>query len=152
MLEVGVKAPEFCLKDQDGNAHCLKDYLKQGKTVVLYFYPEDDTPGCTCEANEFTAISSSFAGKNAVVLGVSQNSIESHKRFEEKYGLGITLLSDPEKKVIGDYGVWGDKKLFGVPYKGLIRSTFVIGKNGKIILAFSNVKPEGHAKDVLEKI
>lgn len=152
MLKVGDKAPDFCLPDQNGETHCLKDYLKKGNTVVLYFYPKDDTPGCTCEANEFTAIAKSFAGKKAVVLGVSADSVQSHKKFEEKYKLKIPLLSDTGRKTCEAYGVLRGISFFGKKITTISRSTFIIAKNGRIMLAFESVNPKGHAEEVLQKI
>ncbi len=154
MLKEGDKAPEFCLKgiDEKGEEKefCLKDFL--GKKVVLYFYPKDNTPGCTQEACDFRDNIARVKEKGAVVLGVSPDSINSHKKFFEKYGLNFPLLSDPEKKVAESYGAYGEKKMYGKVTKGIIRSTFIIDEKGKIKKAFYNVKVKGHVDKVIENL
>ena len=143
-----MKAPEFCLKGIDGEGKeievCLRDL--RGKWVVLYFYPKDNTPGCTVEAKEFSELLPEFEKLGAVVIGISKDSVESHKRFREKHGLKVILLSDPEAKVIKTYGAWG-KKFRG---EGTIRSTFIIDPEGNIVWEKKNVRARGHAAKVLE--
>ncbi len=154
MLKEGDKAPDFCLKgiDEKGEEKefCLKDFL--GKKVVLYFYPKDNTPGCTQEACDFRDNIERIKEKGAVVLGVSPDSINSHKKFFEKYGLNFPLLSDPDKKVAESYGAYGEKKMYGKVTKGIIRSTFIIDEEGKIKKAFYNVKVKGHVDKVIENL
>ncbi len=154
MLKEGDKAPEFCLKgiDEKGEEKefCLKDFL--GKKVVLYFYPKDNTPGCTQEACDFRDNIARIKEKGAVVLGVSPDSINSHKKFFEKYGLNFPLLSDTDKKVAESYGAYGEKKMYGKVTKGIIRSTFIIDEEGKIKKAFYNVKVKGHVDKVIENL
>ncbi len=146
-LAEGSKAPDFTLPDQDGKDVSLKDY--SGKWLVLYFYPKDDTPGCTIEAKDFTAIMGKLTKMGAAVAGVSPDSVKSHCKFIEKYGLKIALLSDPEKKVVKKYGAWGVKKMYGKESEGLVRSTFLISPEGKVARAWNRVKAEGHAEEVL---
>lgn len=148
MLEAGKKAPDFELPDQDGVMHKLSDYA--GKKVILYFYPKDNTPGCTKQACGFSERYPQFAEKGAVILGVSKDSVASHKRFEEKYGLAFTLLADPERKVIEAYDVWKEKKLYGKTYMGITRSTYVIDEEGTIIKTFEKANPATNAQDILE--
>lgn len=138
MLEIGTKAPEFTLPDQNGELHSLKDY--RGKKVILYFYPKDNTPGCTKQACGFSERLPQFFEKNAVILGVSRDSVASHKRFEEKQGLGFTLLSDTERKVIEAYDVWKEKKNYGKVSMGVVRTTYLIDEDGIIIRANDKVK------------
>ena len=138
MLEVGTKAPDFELPDQNGKVHSLKDY--RGKKVILYFYPRDNTPGCTKQACGFSERSKQFLEKGAVVLGVSKDSVASHKRFEEKQGLNITLLSDTERKVIEAYDVWKEKKTYGKLSMGVVRTTYLIDEEGWIRMANGKVK------------
>lgn len=147
-MKEGNKAPEFKLKDQEGKEHKLSDY--RGKKVVLYFYPKDDTPGCTKEACNFRDDDSLIRKKNAVVLGVSGDSVEKHKKFEQKYKLNFTLLSDPKKEVIKKYGAMKEKSIFGNTFLGIQRSTFVIDEQGKIIKIFEKVKVDNHSKEILE--
>lgn len=149
-LVVGEQAPDFCLPNQDGKEICLKDF--RGKWVILYFYPKDNTPGCTLEAKDFTNHLEEFQKLDAVVLGVSKDSVKSHKRFIEKHGLKITLLSDPEHKVIESYGAWGVKKRYGKEYYGTIRSTFIIDPEGKIAAVWYNVRVKGHVEEVKKKL
>lgn len=138
MLEVGTKAPEFTLPDQNGKYHSLKDYA--GKKVILYFYPKDNTPGCSKQACGFSERYPMFTEKGAVVLGISKDSVESHKKFEEKYGLAFTLLADPERKVIEAYDVWKEKKNYGKVSMGVVRTTYLIDEKGVIIRANDKVK------------
>ena len=145
MLNEGSKAPDFSLKNSNEKIHKLSDY--KGK-IVLYFYPKDDTPGCTKEACNFRD-SFSEIKKKAVILGISADSSDSHKKFQEKYSLPFTLLADIEKEVVQKYGVWKEKNMYGRKYMGIERTTFIIN-NGKIEKIFHKVKPEEHIKEVLE--
>lgn len=147
MLEVGTKAPEFTLPDQNGELRSLSDY--KGQKVVLYFYPKDMTSGCTKQACAFGELYPQFREKGAVVLGVSKDSVASHKRFEEKFGLPFTLLSDTEKEVIQAYDVWKEKKLYGKVSMGVVRTTYLIGENGVIIKAFDKVKAADNPAQML---
>ncbi len=148
MLEVGTKAPEFTLPDKDGNPVSLTDFA--GKKVVLYFYPKDNTPGCTRQACAFAEAYEEFKKINAVVIGVSKDSVASHQKFAEKHGLPFILLSDPELTAIQAYGVWQEKKLYGKVSMGVTRSTFVINENGMIEKAMPKVKPDTNAAEILE--
>ena len=148
MLEVGTKAPEFTLPDKDGNLVSLTDFA--GKKVVLYFYPKDNTPGCTRQAYTFAGAYEDFKKINAVVIGVSKDSVASHQKFVEKHGLPFILLSDPELTAIQAYGVWQEKKLYGKVSMGVVRSTFVINENGMIEKAMPKVKPDTNAAEILE--
>lgn len=150
MLKVKSKAPSFSLNDQDGKAHVLKDY--KGKWVVLYFYPKDNTPGCTKEACSFRDWADKFKIKDVVILGVSVDSEASHKKFEEKYSLPFTLLSDIEKKVVKRYNVWGLKKFMGKEYMGTQRKSFLIDPNGVIVKIYDKVAPEFHAQEVIHDV
>ena len=150
MLEVGQKAPDFCLPNQDSEEICLRDL--QGSWVVLYFYPKDNTPGCTTEALDFTALKEEFEKEGAIILGVSPDSIKRHCNFIEKKGLTITLLSDEEKEIAQKYGVWQLKKMYGKEYMGIVRSTFLINPEGNIAYIWNKVKVKNHAKEVLEKL
>ena len=150
MLEVGKKAPDFSLLNQDGNKISLKNYL--GKKVVLYFYPKDDTSGCTKEACSFSADLPKFSKVDAIILGVSPDSVKSHKKFSEKYKLKFDLLADEEKKIVEKYGVWKEKSMYGRKYMGVERTTFIIDENGKIKKIFNKVKVEGHNKEVMESL
>jgi peroxiredoxin Q/BCP len=148
MLLVGDKAPDFKLKSDKDEEVSLKNFL--GKSdIVLYFYPKDNTPGCTKEACSFRDNIQPIQAKNAVVLGISPDSVKSHQNFINKQNLNFTLLSDPDNKVADAYGAWGEKSMYGKKYMGILRSTFVIGKDGKIKHVFEKVKPEGHASEVL---
>ena len=140
----------FCLQNQNGKNVCLKDFL--GKWVVVYFYPKDNTTGCTIEAIDFSGKIKEFEKLNAKILGISADSKESHCNFIEKQNLKIELLSDTEKKVIKQFGAWGKKKLYGKEYEGIIRSTFLINPDGKIAKEWKSVRVEGHVEEVLEKI
>ena len=148
MLEVGTKAPEFTLPDKDGNPVSLTDFA--GKKVVLYFYPKDNTPGCTRQACAFAGVYEKFKKINTVVIGVSKDSVASHQKFAEKHGLPFILLSDPELTAIQAYGVWQEKKLYGKVSMGVVRSTFVINENGMIEKAMPKVKPDTNAAEILE--
>ena len=144
MLETGIKAPEFTLKNQDGEEVSLKDFL--GKKVILYFYPKDNTPGCTTQACSFGDMYPQIREKGAVVLGVSKDSVASHKKFADKYGLPFTLLSDPELEVIQKYDVWQEKNMYGKKVMGVVRSTYLIDEEGIIKEAFAKVKPGENAE------
>ena len=146
MLETGAVAPAFTLSDKDGNRVSLSDFL--GKKVVLYFYPRDNTPGCTRQACAFAKANGEFAAKNAVVIGVSKDSVQSHAKFAEKYSLPFLLLSDPELQAIQAYGVWQEKKQYGKVSMGVVRTTFVIGEDGRILSVMPKVKPDTNAADV----
>lgn len=147
MIEAGAKAPDFTLNDAQGNAVSLSDF--RGKKVVLYFYPRDNTPGCTREACAFRAAHDEFRRINAVVLGVSRDTEASHKKFAEKYELPFALLSDPDHTVLEAYGAWGEKKNYGKISMGTIRSTVVIDEKGMVEKVFSKVQPDGHPLEVL---
>ena len=138
MLDIGTKAPDFTLPDQNGAEHSLSDY--RGQKVVLYFYPRDNTAGCTKQACGYAELYPQFKEKGAVVIGISKDSVASHKKFEEKYGLPFTLLSDTERKVIDAYGVWQEKKSYGKVSMGVVRTTYLIDENGIIIRAQEKVK------------
>ena len=150
MLEEGKKAPSFKLKDQNGKLVSLNDF--KGQNIVLYFYPKDDTSGCTKEACNFKDDLPKFGKLNAVILGVSPDSIESHKKFAAKYKLPFTLLSDEEKEVIKKYDVWKEKSMYGRKYMGVERSTFIIDKKGKISKIFRKVKVDKHNDEVMASI
>lgn len=150
MLETGTKAPDFALLDQNGEIHKLSDYA--GKKVILYFYPKDNTAGCTKQACGFSERYPQFTEKNAVVLGISKDSVASHKKFEEKYGLAFTLLSDTEHKVIEAYDVWKEKKNYGKVYMGIVRTTYLIDENGIIIKANDKVKAADDPENMLKEI
>lgn len=138
MLAVGTKAPDFTLPDQNGELRKLSDY--RGQKVILYFYPKDMTPGCTKQACGFAELYPQFHERGAVVLGISKDSVASHKKFEEKYGLPFTLLADPEKEVIQRYDVWKEKKLYGKVSMGVVRTTYLIDEEGIIVKADDKVK------------
>lgn len=146
-LEVGHNAPEFSLSDQKGDSHSLKDY--KGKWILLYFYPRDNTPGCTKEACAIRDSYPDFEKLNIKVFGVSTDSVESHEKFANKFELPFTLLSDHEKKMVEDYGVWRLKKMAGREYFGILRMSFLIDPNGKIAKIYPKVKPAEHAAQVL---
>ena len=148
MLEVGMKAPEFTLPDKDGNMVSLKDFL--GKKVVLYFYPRDNTPGCTRQACAFAGAYEDFGRLGAVVIGVSKDSTASHQKFAEKNNLPFILLSDPERSAIEAYGVWQEKKNYGKVSMGVVRSTFIINEDGIIEKVMPKVKPDTNAAEILE--
>lgn len=150
MLEVGTKAPEFSLPDQNGNVHTLEEY--RGKKVILYFYPKDNTPGCSKQACGFGELYPQFVEKGAVVLGVSKDSVASHKRFEEKYGLPFTLLSDTELSCIQAYDVWKEKKMYGKVSMGVVRTTYLINENGIIEKAYDKVKAADNPAQMLGEL
>ena len=150
MLEVGSKAPDFSLPDQNGAIHKLSDY--RGKKVILYFYPKDNTSGCSAQACSFRDLYPQITEKGAVVLGVSKDSVASHKKFEDNYGLPFTLLSDTELEVIRAYEVWVEKKQYGRTFMGVSRSTYLIDENGIIAKAFGGVKPKENADQMLEAL
>lgn len=147
MLEVGTKAPAFTLPDKDGKVVSLADFA--GKRVVLYFYPKDNTPGCTRQACAFAGAYEAFRELDAVVIGVSKDSVASHQKFAEKYGLPFILLSDPELSAIQAYGVWKEKKLYGKVSMGVVRTTYVIDGNGVIEKVMPKVKPDTNAEEIL---
>jgi peroxiredoxin Q/BCP len=150
MLEIGTKAPDFELEDQNGKTHKLSDY--KGKKVILYFYPKDNTSGCTKQAVGYSANKKEFEKKGVVVLGVSKDSVASHKKFEEKQNLSITILADPERKVIESYDVWKEKKNYGKVSMGVVRTTYLIDENGKIIKANDKVKAAEDPDNMLKEI
>jgi peroxiredoxin Q/BCP len=146
MIKVGQQAPTFSLPDQDGKVHSLSDY--KGKKVLLYFYPKDDTPGCTTEACTFRDGYKDFEKLGLVILGVSKDTIKSHKKFAEKFSLPFPLLSDVEGKVIESYDSWGKKKFMGREYEGILRNSFLIDEAGRIAKVYESVKPKEHAEEV----
>ncbi|MBZ0241939.1 MAG: thioredoxin-dependent thiol peroxidase [Bacteroidales bacterium] len=148
MIEQGEKAPDFSAKDQHGNTVSLSDF--KGKNIVLYFYPKDNTPGCTKEACNLRDNHAELINKGFVVLGVSPDTEESHQKFAEKFSLPFSLLADPELKIIKAYGAWGEKKMFGKKYEGLLRSTFIINKEGKIEDVIKKVKTDDHANQIFK--
>ena len=147
MLEIGMKAPDFTLSDKDGREVSLADFL--GKRVVLYFYPKDNTPGCTRQACAFAGAYREFQEKGVEVIGISRDSVASHVRFAEKHGLPFVLLSDPELTAIRAYGVWQEKKLYGKTSMGVVRTTFVIDAEGRIERIMPRVKPDTNAAEIL---
>ena len=149
-LEVGDPAPDFALPDQNGNIHRLSDY--RGRYVVVYFYPKDFTPGCTREARAFNEALDALAAEGAVVLGISADDVERHKKFAEKLGLKFPLLADPEKKVIQAYGAWGTKNLYGKKVEGTMRYTYVLDPEGRILKIIKQAKPEEHMEKALAAI
>ena len=150
MLEKGSKAPDFTLLDSNGEKVKLSDF--KGKRVILYFYPRDNTSGCTKEAVEFSELIKEFEDKNTIILGVSPDSAASHKKFKEKHNLKVRLLSDPEKKVLEKYGAWRLKKMYGRESMGVVRSTYIIDEKGKILEAFAKVKAAGHAQKIMDSV
>ena len=148
MLEAGMKAPEFELEDKDGNKVRLSDYY--GRKVVLYFYPKDNTPGCTRQACAFAGAYAGFKSMNIAVIGISRDSVSSHQRFAEKYGLPFVLLSDPDRKAIEAYGVWQEKKNYGKVSMGVVRTTFIIDEEGCIEKIMRKVKPDTNAREILD--
>ncbi len=150
MLEAGMKAPDFTLEDKDGGRVSLSDFL--GKKVVLYFYPKDNTPGCTRQACAFAGAYSEFLKMNIAVIGISKDSVSSHVKFAEKYNLPFVLLSDTERKAIEAYGVWQEKKMCGKTGMGVVRTTFVIDEKGVIQTVMPKVKPDTNAAQILEML
>ena len=150
MLTIGTQAPEFTLPDQNGEMRSLSDY--RGQKVILYFYPKDMTSGCTKQACGFAELYPQFREKGAVILGVSKDTVASHKRFEEKHGLPFTLLSDTEKSVIQAYDVWKEKKLYGKVSMGVVRTTYLIDENGVIVKAFDKVKAADNPAQMLGEL
>ena len=150
MLETGQKAVDFTLKDQNDNEVRLSDFL--GKKVVLYFYPKDMTPGCSAQAKGFAELFNEFSQKGAVIIGISKDTVKSHKKFEEKYSLPFLLLSDPEHTVMESYGVWQEKKLYGKVSMGTVRTTYSIDENGIVEKVFTKVKAAQNPKDMLDEL
>jgi len=150
MLQEGDIAPDFCLPNQDEEETCLSNY--KGKNVVLYFYPKDNTPGCSLEAMQFTKYKQDFETADTTVLGISKDSCESHKKFIEKKNLNLTLISDADHKIQEQYGVWQKKKFMGKEFMGTVRSTFLIDKEGIIKKIWPKVKVQGHAEEVLLEV
>jgi len=150
MIKENTKAPDFILPSTNGENQKLKDLL--GKYVVIYFYPKDDTPGCTIETNDFNKLLPKFKKLNCEIFGISKDNIKSHDKFREKFKIKFDLLSDEEIKVLKKYKVWGKKKFMGREFMGIIRSTFLIDKKGKIVKVWDNVKVKDHAKEVLETL
>ena len=148
MLEIGTKAPGFTLNDKDGNAVSLNDFL--GKKIVLYFYPRDNTPGCTRQACAFAQNYDAFRSQDVVVIGISKDSVASHQKFAQKYELPFVLLSDPELQAIQAYDVWQEKKNYGKVSMGVVRATYVIDEQGTIIKVMPKVKPDTNAAEILE--
>ncbi len=150
MLEVGTKAPDFTLPDQNGNMVSLSDFA--GKRVVLYFYPKDNTPGCTRQACAFAGTYAEFQKRDIQVIGVSKDSVASHLKFAQKYDLPFVLLADPELKAIQAYDVWKEKKLYGKVSMGVVRTTYIIGADGKIEAVMPKVKPDTNAQEILDRL
>lgn len=150
MLNIGDKAPEFTLKDKDGKTVSLSDFA--GKKVVLYFYPKDNTPGCTRQACAFAGLYGEFQKKGVEVIGISRDSVSSHSRFAEKHALPFILLSDPELTAIQAYGVWQEKKLYGKTTMGVVRTTFLIDEQGRIQRVMPKVKPDTNAAEILAQL
>ena len=150
MLEVGTKAPDFNLPDQNGNMHSLSEY--KGKKLILYFYPKDNTPGCTKQACGFSERYPLFVEKGVEIIGISKDSVASHKKFEEKNGLGFTILSDTELTAINAYDVWHKKKMAGREYMGVVRTTYLIDEEGIIIRANDKVKAEKDPENMLSEV
>jgi peroxiredoxin Q/BCP len=150
MLKIGLKAPDFKLKDQENNTHSLSNY--KGNWVVLYFYPKDNTPGCSKEACSFRDNLEELKKEEVVVLGVSADSVNSHQKFAEKYKLNFPILSDENKEIIKKYKARGKKKFMGKTYEGILRITYLINKQGKIFKVYPNVSPENHALEILKDI
>ena len=148
MPEVGIKAPDFTLKDKNGNDVSLADF--RGKKVVLYFYPRDNTPGCTRQACAFAGVYAQFKAKGVEVIGVSRDSVASHEKFAEKHSLPFILLSDPDRLAIESYGVWQEKKNYGKVSMGVVRTTFIIDEAGNIEKVMKNVKPDTNAAEILQ--
>jgi peroxiredoxin Q/BCP len=150
MIEINKKAPEFCLKNQNNQDICLK-YFK-GNWVVLYFYPKDNTPGCSLEAKDFTDHVKEFEEKDAKIIGISPDSLDSHKKFEKKHRLSLNLLSDSHHETLKHYDAWKPKKLYGREFMGVVRSTFLIDPEGNIAYIWPKVKVIGHVQEVMNKL
>jgi peroxiredoxin Q/BCP len=150
MIKINELAVDFCLKNQNNENVCLKDFM--GKWVVLYFYPKDNTPGCSLEAKSFSDYINEFKQLNARIIGISPDSSDSHKKFEKKHNLTFNLLSDPNHDVLKSYDVWKPKKLYGREFMGVIRSTFLIDTKGRIVHIWPKVKVMGHAHNVMNKL
>lgn len=150
MIAIGQKAPDFTLPDKNGNPVSLSDFI--GKKVVLYFYPKDNTPGCTRQACAFASLYSEFQKRGIEVIGISRDSVASHVKFAEKHALPFVLLADPELEVIRTYGVWQEKKLYGKISMGIVRTTFIIDENGMIEEIMPKVKPDTNAEEILKKL
>lgn len=150
MISIGDKAPDFTLNDKDGNSVSLSDFL--GKKVILYFYPKDNTPGCTRQACAFAAAYDEFRQKNIEVIGISKDSVASHVKFAEKYNLPFVLLADPERIAIESYGVWQEKKMCGKTCFGVVRTTFIINENGIVEKVMPKVKPDTNAAEILAEL
>ena len=150
MLEIGMKAPDFTLQDKNGNSVSLSDF--RGKKVVLYFYPKDNTPGCTRQACAFAAAYAEFQKRDVVVIGISRDSVASHVKFAEKHALPFILLSDPDRLAIEPYGVWKEKKLCGKIGLGVVRTTYIIDEDGLISHVMPRVKPDTNAAEILEML
>lgn len=155
MIDIGSPAPDFALQGLDPQGlektYRLPELLQEGLPIVLFAYPKDNTPGCTTEACDFRDRMPNFQGR-AIVLGISPDGLESHRKFQTKHGLSFPLLSDPEKTLLSALGAWGEKKLYGKTFMGVIRSTFVIGSDGKLAKAYRNIKVNGHADKVLSEL
>ena len=150
MLQIGTKAPKFSLPDEDGKIRNLSDY--EGKKLILYFYPKDNTPGCTKQACGFGELYPQFIEKGVEIIGISKDSVASHKKFKEKYSLPFTILADPELQVIQAYDVWKEKKLYGKTSMGIVRTTYLIDENGIIIKALDKVKAAENPEEMLEML
>ncbi|WP_167956633.1 thioredoxin-dependent thiol peroxidase [Anaerosporobacter faecicola] len=150
MLEVGMKAPEFTLPDQNGQIHSLEEF--RGKKIILYFYPKDNTPGCTKQACGFSELYPQFMEKDAVVIGISKDSVASHKKFEEKFGLSFLLLADPDLEAIKSYDVWQEKNMYGKKTMGVVRTTYLIDETGMIMKVFGKVKAAQNPQEMLEEL
>ena len=150
LLNIGDRAPSFELLDQNGASHSLEEY--KGKKLILYFYPKDNTPGCSAQAKGFAELKEQFEQKNAVVVGISKDSVSSHKKFEENIGINFTILSDQELKAINAYGVWQEKKLYGKAYMGVARTSYLIDENGIIEGVVSKPKTKDNPKQMLEML
>jgi len=150
MLEIGIKAPDFTLLNQEGKEVSLADY--RGKKVILYFYPKDDTPGCTSQACGFTQLYPDFKEKGAEIIGISKDSVKSHKKFADKYNLTFTILADTETEVVQAYDVWKEKSMYGKKYMGIIRTTYLIDEEGTIVKVFDQVNAAKNAEDMLANL
>ena len=150
ILEVGEKAPDFTIPNQNGDIRNLKNF--EGKWFVIYFYPRDDTPGCTVEAKEFTDLNQKFEKQGCVVIGISPDNEAKHCKFIEKHELNIELLADTDKTMLADYGVWQEKSMYGKTYMGVVRTTYLINPNGSVAEAWTKVKAKGHAEAVFERL